>query len=420
MVYMKIKHRIVTLLRLSERYTKTDMLYLASGAFWLTIGQAVASVSAFALSIVFANFLSPQVYGTYKYILSLGGIAAIPTLTGVSTALQRAVARGEDRAAMRALRAKLIGGIVTTVGALVGAVWYFTHGNTELGVALTIVALGTPLMEAFGLYDNVLQGKGRFKDTTFYYVISSLIATVALISAIFVSGGNLVVLLFTYFGIWTIARMVAWQKVSRNLTYQEEATPGEVVVYGVRLSAIGIISTIAGNIDKIILYQWLGPAQLAVYAFATAMPEQLRAVLKGVTPLALSRFSRRSAEEIRSSIHHKAVVSIIVALPLVAAYIIAAPFVYQILFPAYIESIVYSQIFALSVLVVPVFLYTAALQSQRAERIIAVNDIVLNLVQIALLLVMIPYFGIWGAIWARVIGRYLGAIVIATTIQYLR
>lgn len=416
---LRIKTYLRKLLLASEQYTKTDMLYLASGGFWLTAGQAVASFSAFALSIVFANFLTPQVYGTYKYVLSLAGIFAFPTLFGISTSLQRAIARSEDNAAKRALRAKLIGGVVAALGAGAAALWYFANGNNELGLALTIVAIGIPFMEAYGLYDNVLQGKGLFRTSTIYFTTSSLAATTALIAAIFVSGGSLVVLLFTYFAAWAIARIVAWQLVLPLLTERAETTQGEVVTYGVRLSLIGALNVIANNIDKIILFQWLGPAELAIYSFATAIPEQLRAALKAITPLALSRFSRRSAEDIQSSIHRKALLSVLTTLPFVGLYILAAPYIYQILFPAYIDSIIYSQVFALSILVVPAFLYTAALQSQRAEKIIAITDISLSIVGLLLVVILIPVYGVWGAVGARVAGRFISALVLSVSVRYL-
>lgn len=416
---MTIKQRVLQWLRFTERYTKTDMLYLASGGFWLTAGQTVASLSAFVLSIVFANFLTPQVYGTYKYILSLGGIFSIPTLTGISTALQRAIARGEDRAALRALRAKLLGGSVATLGAGAAAAWYFANGNQELGIAFIIVAIGTPLMEAYGIYDSILQGKGLFRKTTLYFATSSLCATFALTTAILLSGGSLIALLAAYFGTWAVTRIIAWRLASRFLTHKDETVPGEAVSYGVRLSAISIVSMVAGNIDKIILFQWLGPTELAVYSFATAIPEQLRAVLKGITPLALSRFSRRSAEEIQSAIHTKAIWLAVVALPIIGAYIITAPYIYEHLFPAYIEAVIYSQVFALSLVLAPAYLYNAAFQSQRSEKLIATSEIVLSGTLILMLLVFIPFFGIWGAILARVISRSIGTLFLAFLIKYL-
>ena len=35
----KIKNRIYNILRQSEKYTQTDMVYLAKGGFWLTLGM---------------------------------------------------------------------------------------------------------------------------------------------------------------------------------------------------------------------------------------------------------------------------------------------------------------------------------------------------------------------------------------------
>ena len=80
----------------SEKYIKTDMVYLARSGFWLLFGQGTTLLSVLALSIVFANFLPKETYGTYKYILSLTGIFSIFTLPGMTTALIRATARGPN------------------------------------------------------------------------------------------------------------------------------------------------------------------------------------------------------------------------------------------------------------------------------------------------------------------------------------
>ena len=80
----KIKIKAYNLLRWSEKWTKTDMIYLARGGFWLTLGQVISSLSAFLLAIAFANLLPKETYGEYKYILSIASILAIPTLTGMA------------------------------------------------------------------------------------------------------------------------------------------------------------------------------------------------------------------------------------------------------------------------------------------------------------------------------------------------
>ncbi len=414
-----IKHLLLRIVRLSETYVKTDMMYLTKGGFWLTAGQGVAAVSAFVLSIFFANYLSPDVYGTYKYALSLAGIFGILTLGGMSTALQRAIAKGDDGAAYSALKARLYGGLLACIAAFALAVWYTIQGNTELAVAMVIVAFGAPLMEAYGLYEAILQGKGRFSTSTISFAVSSITATLALIAAIIFSDGSLYLVLLAYFGTWTVTRLALWRYAQRFLTAPHATDTDGTVVYGFRLSLIGIVSAVAGQIDKILIFKYLGPVQLATYAFATAMPEQLKAFVRNIGPLALSRFSRRSSEEILSSIHYKAVVSALATIPLIVLYILAAPFLFQTLFPAYTESILPSQVYALSMIMTPIFVYSAALQSQRAEKLIAVSDISLNIVQIILLAVLIPLYGLWGAITARIVGRLLGVAVLGISVRSL-
>src|SRR5690606_7328003 len=97
-----VKTRLYKLLRWSERYTKTDMVYLARGGTWLTLGTIAATALAFISALVFANFLPKDVYGTYSFVLSMAAILAIPTLHGMMTATARAVARGYDGTATKA------------------------------------------------------------------------------------------------------------------------------------------------------------------------------------------------------------------------------------------------------------------------------------------------------------------------------
>ena len=98
----------VRALRWSQKYTKTDMLYLASGSFWYVAGQVITSLSTLALAVAFANLVSPEVYGTYKYVLSLAGIFSIASLPGISTAIARAVARGNESVIHAATRSRIL------------------------------------------------------------------------------------------------------------------------------------------------------------------------------------------------------------------------------------------------------------------------------------------------------------------------
>src|SRR3989338_5672754 len=90
----RTQDKIIQILRWSEKYTKTDMVYLASGHFWFAIGHGAAIGSGFLLTLGFANLLSPTEYGVYKYILAGAGLISTFTLGGIVQAIQRALARG--------------------------------------------------------------------------------------------------------------------------------------------------------------------------------------------------------------------------------------------------------------------------------------------------------------------------------------
>ncbi len=64
-----LRAKICNFLRWSEKYIKTDMIYLVKGGFWLTLGQIISSVSSLLLVIAFANLLPKETYGIYKYFL---------------------------------------------------------------------------------------------------------------------------------------------------------------------------------------------------------------------------------------------------------------------------------------------------------------------------------------------------------------
>ena len=86
----KAKNKIYKALRWSEKYTKTDMLYLAKSGSWLSFGHGFAMLSGFFMSLAFANLFPRESFGTYKFVLSMAGILGAFSLTGMGTAVTQA------------------------------------------------------------------------------------------------------------------------------------------------------------------------------------------------------------------------------------------------------------------------------------------------------------------------------------------
>jgi O-antigen/teichoic acid export membrane protein len=158
----KLRNRIYSLLRTSEKYTKTDMVYLAKGGFWLGFGQVGISFIAFILSITFARYVSKEVYGTYRFLLSLFWTLTAFSFTGLSAAVVRAIAQGKEGAYRQSFKYSIIGSAPMSAIAFGIAYYHFYHTNSTLGLGALAIAILGPLFQLAYLYGSFLEGKKDF------------------------------------------------------------------------------------------------------------------------------------------------------------------------------------------------------------------------------------------------------------------
>ncbi len=401
------------LLRWSEKYTKTDMVYLAHGGFWLTLGQVVSSLSTLALAVAFANLAPPETYGTYKYLLSIAGVFAIFTLPGMNTALARAVAQGHEGLIHSVTRSRVMHSFLGSIVALVGSAYYFLNGNLELSLALLIIAATLPLFDTATGYLSYLLGKRRFDLQTTYHVLAQMVSTAVLIGTIFFTH-NVVAILLAYFVPLIIIRGFLYLRTARTATKEGAGVNvRDTLTYGKHLTAMQILGVISGNIDKILLWKFLGPVQLAVYAFAIAIPEQIYGPLKGMSNIMLPKYATHASVDTcrpPQNFWYKFLLytSLLALISLV--YIAIAPFIFRTLFPTYMESVFFSQILALSLLTGAQTMPATLLTAQKRAKTQYVLTIIRSVTQLVMFIILIPIFGIMGAILATIVTNVVGMI----------
>ena len=168
----KLKNKIISFLRWSERYTKTDMVYLAKGGFWLNANMVITSIFAFVLSIAFARLVSKEVYGTYQFVISVSSIIGAFTLTGMNTSVTQAVARGFEKVFPDSVKIQIKFGIIPVVIGLGISIYYLINQNLILSASLVVVALLLPLTNALNTWAAFLGGKKEFGD---YFKYSQIV-----------------------------------------------------------------------------------------------------------------------------------------------------------------------------------------------------------------------------------------------------
>lgn len=398
------KNKILTFLRWSATYTKTDMLYLVRSGSWLGLGQIVATGSAFLTSIAFANLLPPETYGAYKYVLSITSIILITTLSGMDSAVTRSVAKGLDGTFIQGAKTKTKWGLLGTIASMFVAVYYYTQGNAELALAFCIVGIFAPFAESLDIYNALLLGKKLFDTQTKYSVIRKLLSLVVLVGTLFLTDSLLIIIIVYFVVLAASGSFFFWKTIKGSVANKENDV--EAIPYGKHLSFISIIGLLAAEFDKILIFHYLGSVNLAIYALAIAPNDQIKGVLKNINTLALPQFSNRTPTEIGKTIWRKVGILTLVTSLIVLIYILLAPWFFSMFFPKYLASVIYSQV--LSVSLIPVvaagFLYTV-LQSQKDTGAIYKYNIYSNVFNIIILVPLIYYFGIWGAVISRVATR---------------
>lgn len=391
-------------LRSLEPYTKTDMVYLASGGFWLGMGQFISSLSAFLTSIAFANLLSPDTFGTYKYIISISSLLTISTLSGMDSALTQAVSRGHDGTILPAIKAKIKWGVIGSIISLAIGIYYYAQGNMTLAISFGIVAVFMPFSESFDMYNSLLFGKKLFRIQTIYNSFKKIFSLVFVVLTIFFTR-NIYIILFAFFASTLIPNLY-FMYVTRKKYQSNETVDPLAVEYGKKLSAIYVVGLVLAEVDKILIFHYIGPINLAIYSLAMAPNDQIKGLLKNVNSLAMPQFSQKNSSEIKKTIWDKVKIIFVSITFIVLSYIlIAGPF-FKTFFPKYTESIHYSQILSLSLIpiVMAGFLYTV-LESQKATKQLYQYNLYSNLVNLLILFPLIYFFGIWGAIGSKVITR---------------
>lgn len=393
---MDLKARTKQLLLWSQKYTQTDMLYLTKGGFWLFLGQIVGLVANLLLIFVFANWLTKETFGTYKYVLSLLGILSIPSLLGLNTAVLNAAARNEDGAFLLAFKLKLKWGLWGSFGSLLLAFYYFIRANQILGVCFLIVALFLPFFNSLHIYESFLAGKKSFAKQNKYYILSQVLSLIFLASAAFLSN-NIFILLLAYFFPLTIVYGIFFFLTKKAFRPQGK-TNKETINFGKHMSLMGILSSTSSQIDKIILWHFLGPTPLAIYSITMMMPDKIKEILKIIGNLAMPKMVARPIAELQKTVPQKTLRLFAVALPVMLAYIIIAPIAFKWLLPQYYDYVFYSQIYALILLFFPRVLLGAVLQTKQKIKELYIATAILTPIYWLMLLFLTPTIGIWGAI----------------------
>jgi len=398
------------LIKKIQSRTGTDLPAIFKDGLWVSTANGIQILVGIITTIVLANLLNKETLGTYQYILAVAGVLSIFTLSGLGTAITRGVAQGHEGLLRSSVQLKLKWSIGIALASAAVASYYLFNGNFELGLSFLIVGACAPFIESFKLYENYLYGKQSFRDSLLLGAWRKplpLLATVAtawfypeplaLIAAYFVS--NALSLALVYLSV-----IAKYQPPSES--------HAETVAYSKHLSIIRGISIATSHADKLFLWHLLGPVAVASFTIAQLATRYSGVFLNTLTAIALPRFSKRDLPTLQQTLPRKVALLTLGMVAAAGAYVVVAPWLFSLLFPEYSESLLLSQALALGFLFLPRSLYGQALTAHAQTKTQYILSIATPLLKLTLLAILIPIYGIWGAVYAQLITDLIGSIMV--------
>ena len=170
--------------------------------------------------------------------------------------------------------------------------------------------------------------------------------------------------------------------------------------FGKHISLMNVIGIIAGQIDKILVFHFIGAVELAIYSFAIALPEQIRSLSKGIFNVGMPRLAEIKDEiQLKRSLRQKTITLTIIFSLITIVYILCAPIIYQLLFPKYLASIGLSQLYSIGLITIPaISILSMKYTLEKNIKILYYSNVGSGLFNIILSFILISNFGLIGAV----------------------
>ena len=394
-----------------QHHTKTDIRYLAKGGIWVGLGHSAEMIGGIIVTIALANLLPKDVLGTYQYVLATALLLGAFTLTGMRTALIRAVAQGDKGLLRYAVITKLKWnlGIVAAAGAVAG--YYYFMGNNTLGTAFLVVGTTAPFLESFRLYQPYLIGAERFRLNALLAILRRGLPTIAMVSAAVYTTDTLS-LIATYFIINLIAVSIVLWLTAQNMNATPTSDKG-MIGYSKHLSLMGVLGQFSSQADKLLLWHYLGPVAVATFTIAQLPTRYTNSSVGILRYLVLPKLAKRDFTTIKQTLHRKVLLFFLGTVVATTVYILFAPWLFSTVFPTYPDAVAISQVLALTLLFLPRSAYKQALTAHAKKKALYILNIIASIAKIASLVILLPIFGIWGAVYALLFAEVLSFILIS-------
>ena len=246
--------------------------------FWSNLNQAVMTVFALVVSIVFTRLGDKELYGQYLFILGIFGLFSIISIPGVRICVFRTAAQGYDGVYRKATTFSLLWSLLGIPLLVTAGILIYLFKTRILGISLIAVALFFPFEAGLQNWMLFLKGRSDFRKLAFYNSIRFFITLLAVTASI-VFTRNIIVILVAYFMVNSGFNILYHLKTLNSLK-NDEVDEGWKR-QSLALTIVILSSIIFGRVDIVLIGALLPFGQVAIYGLVMKFTDVFFKIIQG-------------------------------------------------------------------------------------------------------------------------------------------
>ncbi len=330
-----------------------------SDSFWTMFSQSfVVFINLFSVYIL-ANILSQNNFGEFKLITTWLGIAAGIGYTGYYYILPQKIARGESYNLNKVFLETFVKSLPTFIGLFFLSAYYLYNHNLNLSSGFFFASLVAPTLCVSTLVNIYYMGKSNFK---MFALAQNFVDTIQLLvlSLLAYYTSNFILIISIYYLATIFANLLIIAKVLHDDRKIKQVNRPIVEIPSLpiperkmqsKLNISGIILGFTNQIDKLLIFHFIGAAPLAIYSITSAMSDQARTPIKALSSAIFPRMTKDRFTKKKLFITYFILTLLCIFLFLIL--LVLYPYIFKYLFPKYIEYIYLANIASLSILFAP-------------------------------------------------------------------
>jgi len=383
-------------------------------------GQRVVQRGAGLVSLYFVvRHLNPVELGYYQFTAVVLATLAFFALPGLDNAIMQSAARGSKNiyrpATIYSLNFSALGSLVLVIGAFV----YRPYQPQAFAPLIVAAVFFTPYL-ALAQWKSVLLGESRFSTLAKVESITALVTHSGLIVATFCDVRSVWVFVLIYLLPTALVNIVVTMFGFHRLKNEaQNAQSDSLIRYGVQSSGPIMVTMVAEQVERLIIFLAIGPAALAIYLAGDRLSELVRSVFQDAAALLAPRFARSSTytKRIEGAVW---LTSFLAGTAILIFALMLAPAVLLFIFgPGYATSIPYAQALLCSVAIGNVGQFQFRfIRSQHDASSFRNITLFTSGVRIASSFVLINLFGAWGAVASLIVHRLVLSVLTSLVIRW--